>query len=241
MKWRTSISEKRDGEQYVRGYALADLMKEASFSQAAFLLLAGRMPSEEEGRLFDMILVSCVEHGVEPPSAFMGRVAASTGNPMNASLAAGVLAISEHHGGAIEAAAVLLQSDKDAATIVREAQEAGTFLPGLGHKIYKDLDPRAELLFDTASELGIAAEYVAKERALKEELAGRGVVLPINIDGAIAALMCEMGFDARLGKALFILGRLPGMIAHIHEEMVNEKPYRRIDSADVEYAEPNEN
>ncbi|MEX0916574.1 MAG: citryl-CoA lyase [Candidatus Spechtbacterales bacterium] len=238
MKWRTSISEKRGEEQFVRGYSLKGLMASASFAEATFLLMRGAMPTKEEATLFNAMLVACIEHGVEPPSAFMARVAASTGNAMNAALASGVLAISEFHGGAIEAAALLLQSEKSATQIVAEAKAAGTFIPGLGHKVYKDVDPRADFLFKKAEELRIASSFCAKEKEIQEELVATGVTLPINIDGALAALMSDMGFDWRLGKALFILGRLPGMIAHAHEEMVNEKPYRRISPEDIEYIGP---
>lgn len=236
MKWRTAISTKKDNEVYVRGHALADLIAEKNFSEVAFLLLKGVTPTENEKKLFDAILVSCVEHGIEPPSAFVPRVSVSVGNPMNAALAAGMLAIGEHHGGAIEKAAFLFGQEKSAADIVREAVAAGERMPGFGHKIYKDKDPRAELLFEKAESLGLSGAFVKKARQCGEELEKQtGKKLPLNIDGAIAALMLELGFDWRLGKALFALGRLPGMIAHIYEEMMNEKPYRRLEESNIEY------
>ena len=63
-------------------------------------------------------------------------------------------------------------------------------------------------------------------------------VLPINIDGALAALFLELGFDWRLARGFFILSRVAGLVAHAHEEAVNEKPYRRLSDEDVEYVGP---
>ena len=236
MKWKTGISDKKDGEVFVRGRALGDLIREYSFSEAAFLLFKGVLPVENEKKLFDAMLVSCIEHGIEPPSAFVPRVSVSVGNPMNAAIAAGMLAIGDWHGGAIEQAAFLFGREKSAEEIVGQTISRGGRFPGFGHKVYKDKDPRAELLIEKAEALGLSGAFVKKARQCGEELAKQtGKKLPLNIDGAIAALMLELGFDWRLGKAIFALGRMPGMIAHIHEEMVNEKPYRRLDSEDVEY------
>lgn len=239
MKWKTAISTHKDGELYVRGHALAGLINKHSFTEMIFLLLAKRMPNEKEVKLLDAVLVSCAEHGVEAPSAFSARVSVSTGNSLHAALAAGILATGEWHGGALEKAAEYLQSEKTPSQIVRDVRESGGRLAGLGHKIYKDKDPRAELLFAKAKELGFSGNYVLRMHELQNELEKQsGKKLPINIDGAGAALISELGFDWRLGKAIFVLGRLPGMIAHAHEEMVNEKPYRRFSEEDVEYVGP---
>ncbi len=236
MKWNTAISTKKEGEVYVRGEALSKLMTEKSFTEVAFLLLAERLPDAAEKTLFDMILVSCIEHGVEAPTGFTPRVSVSVGNPMNAVMAAGLLAMGDHHGGAIEACAQMLAAPESAEEIVNTTLAAGKRLPGFGHMIYKDADPRAELLLAKAQELGKVDAYVAKVRAIQTELQKQsGKQLPLNIDGAIAALMCEMKLDWRLGKAIFGLSRMPGMIAHAHEEMLNEKPYRRFDDGDVTY------
>lgn len=239
MRWKTAISTRKDGELYVRGKKLSDLMRSASFSEAAFLLFSGRMPDANEKRLFDMVLVSCIEHGVEAPSAFAARVSASVGNPMNASAAAGILSTGDWHGGAIEEAARYLQSHESPSEIVAGVLGRGSRLAGFGHKIYKDKDPRAEMLLSTAGELGIGKSEIEKARALGDELEKQsGKSLPLNIDMAIAAIVSAFGFDYRLGKALYAFARMPGMIAHAHEEMRNEKPYRRIDEADVEYTGP---
>lgn len=236
MRWKTAISTHKEGALHIRGEALEKIMLEHTFPEVIFLLLGGRMPSEKETVMLNMVLVSCAEHGVEAPSAFSSRVSASVGNPLHVALAAGLLSTGDWHGGAIERAAQYLQSEDSPEHIVSTLRARGEKLSGFGHKIYKDKDPRAELLLEKAREYGVAGNGVARVRALETELATQsGKHLPINIDGAIAAIITDLGFDWRLGNAFFLLGRTPGILAHAHEEMVNEKPYRRIDESDVEY------
>jgi len=232
MKWNTAISTHRDGELSIRGTSLSTLMRERTFSEVAFLLFSERLPDEKESRLFDAMLVACAEHGVEAPSAFSARVSASVGNPLHVAAAAGILATGDYHGGAIEEAAELFSTK----TTVADVLASGKRFPGFGHKLYKDVDPRAELLFTLAEELGLSGDYVAHAKSIRDELARTsGKTLPINIDGALAALLLELKLTPRLGKVLFAFARMPGMIAHILEEVQNEKPYRRLESEDVTY------
>lgn len=238
MRWRTAISTKKDGELYIRGLSLTKLLKKHSFVDGAFLLLAERLPKKNERELFDAILLACVEHGVEAPSAFVPRVVASTGNSMNAALAGGMLAIGDWHGGAVEQCAKILQSDVSAEGIVSYALTTRERIPGYGHKVYKDKDPRAEFILSKAKRLKLSGKYCEKVVTIRKLLAKGGKKLPLNIDGAIAAAMSELGMDWRLGKAIFMLGRIPGMVAHAREEMVREKPYRRFEAEDVDYDGP---
>jgi citryl-CoA lyase len=239
MKWRTAISTHNDGELYVRGIRLTELIKEAGLAEVIFLVLGGRRPEKNEEKMLEAVLISMIEHGVEVPSAFVARSVASTGNPSNSALAAGILAIGDFHGGAIEKAAFYLQSSETPQKIVADALQKKEHLPGYGHKIYKTEDPRATALFKKAEELGLARKYLSRARDIEKELAREsGKSVPLNVDGAIAAIISELGFDWRLGKSLFVLGRLPGLIAHVAEENKNEKPYRRLDPEDVEYNGP---
>ena len=133
----------------------------------------------------------------------------------------------------------MLQSDKSAEEIVAHAIKDKEKLAGYGHKVYKDEVPRTAAIFAKAKELGISQTNIQKAIAIGQEFEKQsGKNLPINIDGAIAAIISELGFDWRLGKAVFVLGRMPGLIAHAYEEIVNEKPYRRLEEDDVEYIGP---
>ena len=88
-----------------------------------------------------------------------------------------------------------------------------------------------------AKELGFYKDHVQLSRAIEQEFTKKKA-LPIHVDGAIAAIISDMGFDWHLGKAFFVLGRTAGMIAHVYEEMTTQKPMRRMCVQDVEYDGP---
>jgi len=75
-----------------------------------------------------------------------------------------------------------------------------------------------------ADELNIAGEYISLARKFEAELEKTlGKKLPINVDGAIAALLCEMDFDVNFANAFFMIARIPGLVAHIYEEKTRYK------------------
>ncbi len=222
--WETSISSSGK-DAVIRGVPLEEAM-DMEFADAIWLILRGEQPSEEESELFNTVLSSSIDHGVGNPSTVAARTVQSGGNPMNAGVAAGVLALGDSHGGAIENCMRMLQSDETAEEIVKAYLGEGKKIPGLGHKVYEDEDTRASKIFSKAEELGLAAESVEKMKEIQSEFAEEKVRLVLNVDGAIAAVMTDLGWDYRLGKGLFIIARTPGLVAHVHEEM-DEEPFRR--------------
>jgi citryl-CoA lyase len=223
-EWKTEIAS--SGENAViRGEDLEDVM-DMEFADAIWLLLTGEEPSEDESELFNTVLSSSIDHGVGNPSTVSARTVQSGGNEMNTSVAAGVLALGDKHGGAIEDCMQMLQSEKKAVEIVGERLEKSEKVPGLGHKVYEDSDPRAKKIFEKADELGLTEEYTEKMKEIKEEFAEEKVSLVINVDGAIAAVMSDLDWDYRFGKGLFIIARTPGLVAHVREEM-DEEDFRR--------------
>lgn len=234
-KWKTSISGIVDGEVRIHGYKITDLIEKVSFTEAIFLELKGELPTEKEKAMLDAILISTIDNGIGPPSIINARNCASSGNPMQASVAAGVLGVGEFHGGAIEECARLLQMGLSPESLVEKVISEGERIAGFGHKVYSE-DPRATQIFVKAKELGFYGEHcelaVAVEKVLEEK---KGKKIPINVDGAIAAVVSDMGFDYRLGKGFFIIGRVVGIIAHVFEEITREKPFRRISAEEIEY------
>lgn len=246
--WKTTVTDVSPNSVLVRGYSIEDLMGSVSYAEAFYLTLTGELPPPSHRKILEAILVSSVDHGVTPPSTNAAMTVATTGAPLNAAIAAGVLAISQFHGGAIEGCMkVLMESvtkmltrnmkhDEIATALVREYKAADRRIPGFGHRYHTD-DPRTVKLFEIAREEGVWGAYldmaVAIERALLEILGKR---LAINVDGAIAAVLCEVGVDPLLANAFFIASRLPGLVAHIHEEMTTQKPMRRIVVKEAEYA-----
>ena len=252
LHWKTSITKIEPNKVSIRGYPVDKLMGKISFAQAIFLVLTGDMPSPDVGRLVDTIFVSSVDHGASPPSVLAARTVASTGSELNAAIASGVLAISRYHGGAIEEGMRLFlaidermeknqKSEQETARIVlAEMREKGKRASGFGHRIHTQ-DPRTQKLFALAEELKIAGKHVRIARAVEKELENAlGKSLPINVDGAIAALLCELGISPEIGNAFFIIARVPGLVAHIHEEWTRMRPMRKIHPQDSEYDGPEE-
>jgi len=252
LSWKTSITKVEPNKIYIRGFPVDELMGKISFSQVIYLVLKGEMPSPEAGKLIDAIFVSSVDHGASPPSVLAARTAASTGSELNACIAAGVLAISRYHGGAIEEGMKLfleiaertIHSKKDdhaaALEILQEMKQKGKRASGFGHRLHTK-DPRTKKLFALAEELGFAGKFVriaqTVEKVLKEMT---GKSLPINVDGAIAALLCELEIPPDIGNAFFIIPRTAGLVSHIHEERIRMKPMRKIHPQDIEYDGPPE-
>ncbi len=246
-KWRTAISMHHGYEAYVRGYKLRDLVGNLTFSEAIYLVLKGELPNEKEAKMLDAIFVSLVEHSIAPPSVIAARAVASGGNSLHVGVGAGVLAFGEAHGGALEGAMKFLQEniDKDPEEVVKQYFKQGKRIPGYGHRFYKDFDPRKKALFDIAKEIGFYGRYCKFAEEVEKAIEKvKGKKLVMNVDGAIAAIVSEMGFDWRLGKGFFIIGRVPGLVAHVYEELTMEKPFsKRLDEEkEVEYlgVEPRE-
>ena len=238
-KWKTSIAGIIDGEGHMHGYKTTDLIDKVSFTDAIWLELNGELPTDKERAMLDSILISTIDNGMGPPSVTNARNSASAGNPMQAAVAAGVLGVGESHGGAIEECARLLQLGLAADKLVEKVISGGDRIPGFGHKVYKDEDPRATQIFNKAKELGFFGEHCELAKAVEgklEELKGKKIV--INVDGAIAAVISDMGFDYRLGKGFFLIGRVVGLVAHVFEEWVREKPFRRVPDEEIEYDGP---
>lgn len=252
LQWKTAITKVEPNQLFIRGYKLDELMGRVSYAQMVYLLFKGEMPSEKVGRLMEAILVSSVDHGTTPPSVLSAITVASTGAPLNAAVAAGILAISKFHGGAIEECMLILKEamhikgdrhcsfEEAAAEVINRYRSEQKRLSGFGHRIHTN-DPRTHKLFTLAKELGLAADFTMLAEAFVKQLkALTGKDLPLNVDGAIAALLCEMDFDPILANAFFMIARVPGLVAHIYEEVTRQKPMRKIHPTDVVYDGPEE-
>jgi citrate synthase len=251
-KWKTAITKIEPNEIVMRGYRVEELMSQVPFAHVVFLLLRGDLPSREQGILMDAMLVSSIDHGATPPSALAARTVASGGAPLTAAVAAGITAINRYHGGAIEGCMrVLLEAverkranGRDTATaaseIVDEYRAAKRRIPGYGHRVHSE-DPRSVRLFELADELGMAGEYVEMAHAVRGAMKDRiGRDLPMNVDGAIATMLCEMDFPPEMSNGIFAISRSGGLVAHVYEEQTRMRPMRRIDPVAHEYDGPPE-
>jgi citrate synthase len=248
-RWQTALTFTAPNQILIRGYPLDEMMGRLSFADAVYLLLMGELPTPAIGRMLNAVLISSIDHGVTPPSTLAARNVATSGAPLKDCVAAGILAFGPHHGGDIEscmrfldAGLTLVRSGRSlqeaADAIVEECARENQVPPGFGHRFHTR-DPRAGRLFQMALELELEGEHVrllrAAERALDARKDRYGRALPVNVDGAIAAICADLGFAYELGNAVFLISRLPGLIAHAHEERTRQAPMRQIDPKDHDY------
>ena len=247
--WQTSLTSIAPNKILIRGYPVDEMMGRLSFADAVYLLLMGELPTPAIGRMLNAVLVSSLDHGVTPPSTLAARNVATSGAPLKDCVAAGVLAFGPHHGGDIESCMRFLDSglslmregkslQEAAAAMVDECVRQRSVPPGFGHRFHTR-DPRAARLFQMVLELELEGEHVrllrAAERALEDRKDEIDRPVPVNVDGAIAAICADLGFAYELGNAIFLISRLPGLIAHAHEERSRQAPMRQIDPKDHHY------
>ncbi len=247
--WETALTSVEPNQVRVRGYDIAELMGRIGFGSAVYLVLRGELPGERVGRLMEAILVSSIDHGATPPSVVAARTVTSSGADLSAAVAAGILAINRYHGAAIEECA------RQLAEIIRHRAGSGLELPqaaeavlgrlktegrrmaGFGHRIHTR-DPRVERLLELAGEAGVSGPHMEAARAVEAAFAAAGKKLPMNVDGAIAAVRADLGFEPATMNGLFMISRSAGLVAHAVEERMRERPMRRIDPANVAYDGP---
>ncbi len=239
MKFKTAITKIEDGKESIRGKKFSGLVREHTFTEVIYLILKGELPSEIHKKMFDAIFISVIDHGAGTASAMNARISASARNPMHASVAAGLLGLGERHGTVIEQAMNFFYANKgneDIAFLLKEMKAKKEFVMGYGHKIFKDKDPRAQVLLSVAKELGLYGEYCAFAEQMVAELESiSSGSLPLNADGAIAAILCDMGFDEKIGNGIFVISRVPGLVAHIVEERTNDEGIKRMPESEIEY------
>jgi citrate synthase len=248
-RWSTSLTSIAPNKILIRGYPLDEMMGRLSFADAVYVLLMGELPTPAIGRMLNAILVSSIDHGVTPPSTLATRNVATSGAPLKDCVAAGILAFGPHHGGDIESCMRFLdaglamirggQAENAAVEAIAEAcAQRREVPPGFGHRFHTR-DPRAARLFQMALELELDGEHVRLIRAIEHALDVRhsafGHPVPVNVDGAIAAISADLGFAYELGNAIFLISRMPGLIAHAHEERARQTPMRQIDPKDHAY------
>jgi succinyl-CoA synthetase alpha subunit len=212
-----------------------------SFRKMIYLGLVGEEQSDSlKVKLLESLVTACVDHGITPPSAQATLVLASTRANFEVAMSAGLQAITDVHGGAGQKAAGFFLSiakkakeeniDLDEATfvLIRDTIKAGKRIEGLGHRIHTQ-DPRRDVLWQLAEEAGYAKECVAISKMVGDVFYRvRGMNLPINVDGVIAAIVADMKLDPKLAKAIFVFGRTAGLAAHYYEEISTQPQMRRL-------------
>jgi citrate synthase len=238
----------------VRGRDLtAELMGSLSFTEYFHLLLTGEEPTDDQRFFLDLLLIAIAEHGMMPTNVAARMTLSADPRSLQGAVAAGILGAGPVLLGTTEECAKLLAkararaADGDgepgpiARKIASEARAAGDRLPGFGHPVHKPLDPRAERVLELADERGVSGPHVALARAFREAVhEAWGKPLTMNISMPMAAVLLDLGFPSTVVKAVPILARTAGLLAHLAEE--REQPIGfhmgRAAEESIEYEPP---
>ncbi len=248
--WTTRISRAEAGKIWVRGYPVEELIEGLSYSESAFLLLRGELPDPREAALFDLALRSGMDQQLISAAVCAARFTASA-FPESAipALASGMLASGSVTGSPQESAEMLIEAvgwsltdDEAAARAVDRWLEGRGAVPGLGHPVHKSAEPRAVTLRRLALDLDGWRACGRMLDAVEAELARRkGRRIPINLAGAIGALLCDLGFLPLAIGGLGALNYGMSILAHVVEEIREGVPLRIIPpELGARYAGPEE-
>ena len=214
----------------MRGRDLADLMGRLSFTEYFHLLLTGDEPTEEQRFFLDVLLVSIAEHGMMPTNVAARMTLAADPGSLQGAVAAGILGAGPVVLGTSEECARLLeQVQSDVASggepaavageLARGVHATGGRVPGFGHPVHRPLDPRAERILELADARAASGPHVLLARCLRDAVVEAwGRPLTMNVSMPIAAVLLDLGFPSAAAKAVPILARTAGLLAHLAEE-----------------------
>jgi citrate synthase len=232
---RSDIAHSTPEAVTVKGRNLADdILGSVDLGQMAFLMLTDRLPDPAESRMFNALAVSLVEHGLTPSVIAARMTLAGAPEAMQAAVAAGLAGLGSIYVGSTETCARMLQEaipDRSAPPDIEETARqiaerfiaSKTIIPGIGHRLHKPVDPRAERLFAISAETGFSGPYVGLMQAIAQQAARQtGKTLPINATGAVGAIACELGLPWTIVRGVGVLARAIGLVGHLREEL--ERP-----------------
>lgn len=249
--WNTEISYTTEDEIRIRGYSLPEMMGKVPFASAVHLMIVGELPSKQVAKLIDALMVAAIDHGAGTPSVLAARTAASGGASVKDAATAGFLSLDKSHGAAVESSmdaisviksviSPFICSDEKRSELKKYLQSeraAGRkIIPGFGHRQHSR-DPRVKILFDYAAEASLADGFIDTATLISDvltEIVGKQI--PINIDGAMAAILLELHYPKDLGNALFLISRLTSLLVHAHEEVSTMPRMRRIDPVNIGFS-----
>src|ERR671923_2277470 len=227
----SEISQAYPDRVEVRGRDLAgELMGSLSFTEYFHLLLCGEEPTDDQRFFLDVLLVSIAEHGMMPTNVAARMTLAADPDSLQGAVAAGILGCGPVLLGTSEECARLLEGAEEqvaaggapaavALEVARATRAAGERLPGFGHPVHKPLDPRAERILELADARGVSGPHVLLARCFRDAAAEVwGRPLTMNVSMPIAAVMLDLGYLAAAVKAVPILARTAGLLAHLAEE-----------------------
>jgi len=206
-----------------------EILGKVSLGQMAFLEIYGRLPTVQECRVFESLIVALVEHGLTPSVLAARLTYLGAPESFQGAIAAGLSGLGNTFVGSVEGAARMLQESaanaeptQAARTIVDGFRARKAIVPGIGHPIHKDVDPRSDRIFAIAREEGFSGAHVRLMRQVAVQASETfGRHLPVNVSGAIGAVASELGLDWRICRGIGVVARSIGLVAHLFEEIRN--------------------
>jgi citrate synthase len=249
--WSTSVSDVEESAVYIRGYDLGDLIGKLSFASATYLLIRGRLPNADESRMIDGILCSVLDYALKKPGTAAARFCVSSNPSMVAGLATAVLSAGEYSLAPDQTGNFLnatfspdaMDFEASANTLVEGMRARKERVPGLGHPVFRYTDPRAQQLKALAVETGVWGDicewYEAVHKAFTTQANKPEIV--INEVGMMGAILAQMGFTPAEMTGLAVISTMPGVVAHISEELQSKVRIRAISDSEVDYARDRRN
>jgi citryl-CoA lyase len=246
--WRSSVSDVEAADIYIRGYGLGDLIGKLPFSAATFLLIRGRLPVPGEARMMDAVLCSVLDYALKKPGTVAARYCVSANPSMTAGLATAILSVGEYTLAPDDAGRFIAETYAEASKKGRadgaaagaeidKVRAAGHRVPGFGHPNFRFTDPRAQKLKQIAQAEGVWGPlcnwYEALHRAFITKVGKPEIV--INEVGMMAAILAQMGFSPQEMTGIALLSSIPGVIAHVSEEIQGKVRIRTVPDQAVEY------
>jgi citrate synthase len=253
----TSLGTSTADEIRLLGEDLAhDLMGKVGFGELAFWLVAMRRPTPGEVRVFEAVLVALADHGFTPTAISARLTYLSAPDSLQGALAAGLLGGGSRFLGVTEDCGAFLHAvvddldvvptddagwDAVALDAVRRTKEAGRYVPGLGHPVHKEGDPRTPVLVGIAEEEGLRGPHLRLFEAVgrvHEQVLGRR--LPLNGAGVCGAALADLGLPVELLRGFALLARCAGLLGHLAEERrrpIGMDAYLTVDR-NAEYVDP---
>jgi citrate synthase len=242
--WRTKVSYTVPGKLLVRGYPIEEIVERLSYAEALYLTVRGELPTKKQARVLDAVLTCILDHQFIASHTPAARIVASA-NPESPvpGIAAGVLAVGMNTVAPTDAARMVqeavermrkekLSQEETARRVVTDYLKSGRRIAGLGHPTHKEYDMRGEALNKVARQQGIWGPHSPLFEAIHAEFTrASGKRLPINVDGRIACVLLDLGFDVLEMAGIAIVAVMPGIIAHVVEEIKEGVPLRIIPEA----------
>jgi citrate synthase len=233
-----------------------DLIGKVGFGELAFWLVTMRRPTPEETRLFEAVLVALADHGFTPTAIAARLTYLSAPDSLQGALAAGLLGGGSRFLGVTEDCGRWLHEviegleeqpqddagwDAVAEAAVRKTREAGRYVPGLGHPVHKEEDPRTPVLIGIAEEVGLRGPHLRLFEAVGRVHPGiLGRTLPLNGAGVCGAALADLGLPIDLLRGFALLARAAGLLGHLAEERrrpIGMDVYLTVDRA-AAYVDP---